>query len=111
RAHPSSYEGAPCRARVGTVDVYGLSISTAIGSDGYPVMSYATGTFAVNVAHCEDPACATSSLHELDAHGSDTSLAIGLDGNPVVSYSTGSAVKVADCQDLACVASTTHTLG
>jgi hypothetical protein len=111
RAHPSSYEGAPCRARVGTLDVHGLSISTTIGSDGYPVTSYATGTFAVNVAHCEDPACATSSLHELDAHGSDTSLAIGLDGNPVVSYSTGSAVKVADCQDPACAASTTHTLG
>ena len=88
----------------------GWNTSMAIGTDGYPVISYWDGTNNdLKVAHCTDLAC--SSVPELTTVDSAarvgffSSLAIGNDGFPVISYSdeTGDgALKAAHCTDLAC---------
>ena len=82
----------------------------AIGTDGYPVISYWDGTNNdLKVAHCTDLACTSvPELTTVDSAarvGFFSSLAIGNDGFPVISYSdeTGDgALKAAHCTDLAC---------
>jgi len=64
--------------------------SIAIGTDGNPVISYydATAT-SLKVAHCNDPACNSSSKTVVDNAGNVgrfSSIAIGKDGFPVISY-------------------------
>jgi hypothetical protein len=89
----------------------GSYTSIAIGSDGFPVISY-LDTFAValKVAKCNDAACAggnetiTTVDHPANSVGYYTSIAIGIDGFPVISYldSTADTLKVAKCMNASC---------
>lgn len=111
RAHPMSYEGAPCLHHSETVDGFTGNTSIAIGTDGNPVVSYTGAGGTLKVAHCEDPSCTSSTTQPLATTSDYTSIAIGTDGNPVVGYTeAGSALKFARCGDRACAASTLQSL-
>lgn len=96
----------------------GDQLAIAIGTDGFPVISYhANGS--LEVVKCNDAACAgnNETISVVDAGdpadndiGYDTSIAIGADGLPVISYQSignGSQglLKVAKCNDPACAGS------
>ena len=91
----------------GTVGFYS---SMAIGTDGFPVISYADlGNGDLKVAHCTDPVCTSAAdITTVDSAGFVgfyTSIVIGTDGFPVISYFDGfpnNDLKVAHCTDLAC---------
>jgi hypothetical protein len=84
--------------------------SLAIGTDGFPVVSYRDGTNGdLKVLHCGDETCAigndlTPVDTTADPLGYDTSIAIGGDGFPVVSYFDGSGndLKLVRCGNAAC---------
>ena len=85
--------------------------SIAIGTDGFPVISYydATNT-GLKLAKCGDAACSTSSTALVDSGaandvGRQNSLTIGTDGLPVISYrdATALTLNVAHCDDDACL--------
>ena len=84
--------------------------SIAIGTDGFPVISYHDNTnLTLKVAKCGDASCtpASATLRTLDSTGNVgyyTSIAIGTDGFPVVSYYdlTNAHLKVAKCGDASC---------
>jgi hypothetical protein len=85
--------------------------SIAIGSDGFPVISYGSSTSnTLKVAKCGDISCSSLNMtvSTVDNDGtylaSQTSIAIGSDGFPIISYqdSDDQALKVAKCNDLAC---------
>lgn len=85
--------------------------SLAIGTDGFPVISYfSRGQKALKVTKCNDVACTgndetVSTVDDPDNElGGHTSLAIGTDGFPIISYfdQTALALKVAKCNDIAC---------
>ena len=89
----------------------GQYTSIAIGTDGFPVISYYDADSGnLKVAKCNDAACAganetiTTVDNSANAVGSYTSLAIGTDGFPVISYydATGDDLRVAKCNDAAC---------
>ena len=93
------------------VNSVGSHTSIAIGTDGYPVISYYDSIAdALKVAKCNDAACSggdeTISFVDdpVNNVGYWTSIAIGKDGLPVISYydSTAFALKVAKCNDAAC---------
>jgi len=97
---------------VDSLNNVGEYTSIAIGTDGFPVISYYDDTAAsLKVAKCNDAACAgnNETITTVDnplpfAVGQYTSIAIGTDGFPVISYhgaSTGT-LKVAKCNDTAC---------
>jgi hypothetical protein len=105
---------APCSATVRTIESVGdvgRYNSIAIGTDGFPVISYRTRD--LKVAKCANAACAgststTISVVEARTPGKEpglyTSIAIGVDGNPVISYydEVGQELRVARCDDPAC---------
>jgi len=84
--------------------------SIAIGTDGFPVISYHDITNGdLKVAHCDDAACTSAGISTVDDGGGSnvgiwTSIAIGTDGLPVISYNddTNNDLKVAHCNDAAC---------
>ena len=86
--------------------------SLAIGTDGFPVVSYRDGTNGdLKVLHCGDVACTSGNTltpvdTTADPLGYDTSVAIGSDGFPVVSYFDGSGndLKFVRCGNVACTA-------
>ena len=87
----------------GTVGSY---TSIAIGTDGYPVISYYDGTNNnLNFAKCTSSDCtvstdwATTTIDEQGTVGIYTSIAIGTDGYPVISYhdDTDDSLKLARC--------------
>jgi predicted regulator of Ras-like GTPase activity (Roadblock/LC7/MglB family) len=88
----------------------GYYISTAIGTDGLPVISYMDFTAnALKVAHCGNAACTSgNTLTTVDDPanqvGQYTSIAIGADGLPIISHydSTAGALKVAKCATRTC---------
>ena len=89
----------------------GYYTSLAIGTDGFPVISYHDQTAGtLKVAKCNDRACAgnnetiTTVDDPANSVGEYTSIAIGTDGFPVISYfdATAGALKVAKCNDAAC---------
>ena len=92
------------------VDGTGRFNSIAIGTDGFPVVSYydlPNGN--LKVLHCNDRLCdgtddTTSLVASTGDVGQWTSLAIGKDGNPVIAFYdvTNKALKVARCNDKAC---------
>jgi predicted regulator of Ras-like GTPase activity (Roadblock/LC7/MglB family) len=90
----------------GGAGITGQYTSIAIGSDGFPVISYYAGSpdNHLRVAHCLDVACSGSETRNVDNNGQYTSIAIGPDGYPVVSYrdSLAADLKVADCQSFDC---------
>ena len=92
----------------------GWATSIAIGSDGFPVISYRDAlNDALKVAKCGDIACAPDllTLSTVDDDGEQlalqTSIAIGIDGNPVISYQNSSdySLKFAKCNDKSCTGS------
>ena len=93
------------------VNDVGYFTSTAIGTDGFPVISYTDFTAgALKVAKCNDAVCSggnetiTTVDDPVNDVGYSTSIAIGIDGLPVISYydDTAYALKVAKCNDAAC---------
>jgi hypothetical protein len=87
----------------------GLYTSIAIGSDGFPVISYHDQD-TLWVAHCFNIAC-TASEQTLVTVGLYSSITIGSDGLPVISYRTDpAALKVAHCNNLPCSSKTLITL-
>jgi hypothetical protein len=92
-------------------DIVKASISTIIGSDGLPVISYVKSS-ALYVIHCNDIACTTSASTAVTSAASfgeqRTSITIGADGYPVVSfYTSDNRLGVAFCDDVACSTSST----
>ncbi len=98
-------------------NLVGTYTSLAIGSDGWPVISYYDDTAnTLKVAKCANAACtgaATITTVDDPANnvGLYTSLAIGTDGFPVISYRDfqGNALKVAKCANAACTGAATIT--
>ncbi len=101
--------GPPTISTVDNSAMVGWDASIAIGSEGYPIISYFDDTNNdLKVAKCRNAACSgASTLSTIDAAGNvgaRTSIAIGIDGLPVVSYwdYTSFDLKVAKCGDTAC---------
>lgn len=99
-------------------NIVGLYSSIAVGSDGFPVISYYDQTaLSLKVAKCNDASCfggdekITTIDDPADSVGGYTSIAIGTDGYPIVSYldSTLFALRVAKCNDASCSSSRTIT--
>ncbi len=86
----------------------GRHSSIAIGSDGFPVMSYWYWSGAdLRVAKCNNADCSSATINTVDSVGEVgwfTSIAIGDDGNPVIAYydDTNDDLKLALCSDPAC---------
>ncbi len=83
--------------------------SIAIGTDGYPVISYWDQTHGdLKVVKCGNAACSsgntTTTVDSTGDVGSYTSIAIGTDGYPVISYYDGTNydLKVAACDNGYC---------
>jgi hypothetical protein len=97
-------------------DTVGSYTSIAIGSDGFPVISYYDSTAqALKVAKCWNAGCTTSGISTVDDTSNDvgaySSIAIWTDGLPVVSYFDGTAraLKVAKCASVGCTGTSTIT--
>jgi hypothetical protein len=87
--------------------------SIAIGTNGFPVISYAKERNGpLRVVVCNDVACSggNESIWYFGWDGAFTSVAIGSDGFPVVSYADESdfdyRLRVFKCADAACVGGT-----
>ena len=82
--------------------------SIAIGTDGYPVISYTDRTaWALKVAKCHDLACSGGNetitvVDDPPGSVSFTSIAIGPDGFPAVAYNNSGSLVVVKCNDEAC---------
>jgi hypothetical protein len=97
----------------------GLYTSIAIGSDGFPIISYHDETAGtLKVAKCANLDCTggvivtTVDDHPVNTVGLDTSLAIGADGLPVISYydATAGGLKVVKCVNVNCTGLNTITM-
>lgn len=94
----------------------GTYSSIAVGTDGFPVVSYHDlSNLDLKVAKCTNAACTGSAtittLDSTGTVGTYTSIAIGADGIPVISYYdvTNADLKVAKCANAACAGSATVT--
>ena len=92
-----------------SADVVGRYTSIAIGTDGFPIISYYDDTNDdLKAVHCTNVACTSHETPQtLDATGNVgqyTSLAIGTDGMPVITYydATNDDLKVVHCTNPAC---------
>ena len=102
--------GGETLATVDSAGNVGYYSSLALGSDGFPVISYYDQTNDdLKVVKCNDAACTPGgeTLTTLDSAGIVgwyTSLALGTDGFPVISYLDASNVdlKVAKCRNASC---------
>ncbi len=89
----------------------GGSTSIAVGTDGFPVISYSTAPPApsrspsatIPLARAADETI-TIVDDPVNSSGRYSSIAMGADGFPVISYNddTAGALKVAKCNDAAC---------
>jgi hypothetical protein len=99
------------------VNVVGYYTSIAIGTDGFPVISYQDDTAGtLKVAHCGNAHCTSGNTittvdNPANSVGSYTSIAIGTDGFPVISYhdTPAGTLKVAKCANAACTGASTIT--
>jgi len=86
--------------------------SIAIGSDGYPAISYYDSTnYDLKFYKCDDHNCTTGTASTLDSDGSVggyTSIVKGADGFPIISYysSTNHSLKLYKCDDVDCSSGT-----
>jgi hypothetical protein len=86
-------------------------ISVAIGTDGFPIISYLYwGGDGLHVTHCGDVTCTpgnatTTSAAASGPYPSSTSIAIGIDGYAYISYWDSSLrnLMLAHCSDTACL--------
>jgi hypothetical protein len=102
-----------------TVDVGPMALATAtsiaIGTDGFPVVSYwRSVSDDLKVLHCQNVACTSSSWTIADPAGSVgdfSSIGIGTNGLPVVSYRDGTNgdLDVMVCASADCTSSTLTT--
>jgi uncharacterized Fe-S center protein len=102
-----------------TVDSTGVTgefTSIAIGTDGFPVISYHDVTNDdLRVAHCTNAACTSfgppTTIDATGSTGAYTSITIGADGLPVISYFdvTNGDLRVAHCTNPACTTFGTPT--
>ena len=96
----------------------GVHTSIAIGTDGFPVVSYfkSTSPGGLKVAHCSNASCssydAPTTVDGAATYGGYSSIAVGTDGFPVVSYydTINSELKVAECTNVSCSSSDTPTI-
>jgi len=94
----------------------GFFTSIAIGTNGFPVISYFDNTNVdLRVAACANVTCSTATTTTVDPSlftGYDTSIAIGVNGFPVISYRDGSNadLRVAACANATCSTATTTTV-
>ncbi|MBI2120259.1 MAG: hypothetical protein HYT94_01385 [Parcubacteria group bacterium] len=84
--------------------------SIAIGTDGFPVISYQGASNFLEVAHCTNAACTGTPAPVVQnaVNSQYTSIAIGTDGFPVISYRNNATgfLEVAHCQDITCASRT-----
>jgi hypothetical protein len=87
----------------------GTNLSIAIGTDGYPIISYLDGfpNYDLKIVKCHHPFCIDFDTRTLDSSGDVggyTSIAIGTDGKPIISYIdfTFRDLKIYSCGDEAC---------
>jgi hypothetical protein len=107
---PACTGGGETVTAVDTANDVGLYTSTAIGIDGFPVVSYYDADAGnLKVVKCDDPACTgggetISTVDSSADAGLYTSITIGIDGFPVISYYDADAgnLKVVKCDDPAC---------
>ena len=97
----------------------GSHTSLAIGTDGFPIISYWSETSGQLKAYkCSNVTCSEGTAYPLDSMGpaqtnqSATSIAIGTNGDPVISYwdSINNYLKFYRCQNSSCSAGTVSTL-
>lgn len=115
-ANPACSSGTVSSA-IDTGGVVGRYSSIAIGTDGFPLISYYDVTNGdLKMAHCVNLSCVgnvtTSVVDNAGDVGQFSSLAIGADGIGVVSYFdvTNGDLKVARCTAAACTAVTKTVL-
>ena len=108
--------GTPTVTTVDSDGNVGYYTSIAIGSNGYPVISYYDSTNeALRVAACTTADCTgTPTITTVDSTGDvgyDPSIAIGNNGYPVISYNdaTNGDLKVAACTAADCTGTPTIT--
>jgi len=96
-------------ATLDSTDSVGQYTSIAIGTDGFPVISYhdLTNT-ALELVHCTSTICTTSDTPvTLDFVGTPSefsSIAIGSDGFPVISHRTFSGeLRLVHCKNVSCI--------
>jgi hypothetical protein len=97
---------AACFARTSSsVDGGGEIASIAIGSDGFGLMAFGSGSI-LRVNHCADVPCTSVVGRVLDDQLSGTgSMTIGADGLGLIAYATlAGRVRVAHCSDVPCTA-------
>ncbi len=103
----------------GTTGNNGEFTAIAIGTDGFPIISYHYGAQAdLKAYHCTDTACATGTATTLDTGGPGgtvglyTSIAIGTDGFAIISYyhATDGDLRAYHCTNTACTTGTATTL-
>lgn len=105
-----------CSSTITTQIVTGASgPSIAIGSDGFPVISYlASGASHVQVLKCTSDNCSSYTINELavtTASGTNADIAVGPDGLPVVTANgNGGNFYLSKCSDSACSNNTWVTL-
>jgi hypothetical protein len=104
------------KTAVDTVDLVGSYSSLAIGSDGFPVISYAdTLDNNLKIVKCGNAQCNSgnviSTVDSVDDVGDYTSIAVPVDGLPIVSYydRTHGDLKVLKCGDASCTSGNTIT--
>jgi hypothetical protein len=89
----------------------GMYNSIAIGSDGFPIISYFDNDARnLKVAHCKSIDCNNTAGYDINVIdsgenvGKHTSIAIGWDELPIISYwdAANQSIKIAHCNDLEC---------
>jgi hypothetical protein len=100
-----------------TAGVVGEYTSLAIGTDGFPVISYFDGSNAdLKVVKCGNAGCTSgnsvTTLDSTNGAGMFTSLAIGADGMPVVAYHNGTSSDLLflKCTNVNCTSGSTTTV-
>ncbi|MCH7735319.1 MAG: collagen-like protein [Chloroflexi bacterium] len=89
--------------------VVGFDTSIAVGTDGFPIISYRDITNGnLKVAHCGTSDCTSGNtiltVDDLGRTGEGTSIAIGSDGLPIISFRDDftEQLRVVHCGDLTC---------
>jgi len=89
--------------------------SIAIGTDGFPIISYYDSGGDLSVYKCSNDSCSSGSFaavdNDADNDGEYNSIAIGTDGLPIIAYydGTNGDLEVVKCGDINCSASNTFT--